>query len=276
MWRVPLFKPDLDDRERKAVEEVLRDGWLSMGERTDAFERGFADSLGHGAGAVTVSNGTAALHLALLALGIGPGDEVIVPSLTFIADLNVVRMVGARPVLADCTSLQDWNMDPSDIRRRIGARTRAVMIVHYAGFPCDMDAICKTCREARIALIEDCAHAVGAGYQGKQCGTFGEVGCFSFFANKNLAVGEGGMLVSTREEILHSARLLRSHGMTSLSLDRYNGRSFSYDVTMPGLNYRMDEIRSAIGIVQLEKLRGGNDRRAEIWNLYRRLLGERR
>jgi dTDP-4-amino-4,6-dideoxygalactose transaminase len=214
--------------------------------------------------------------MAMLALGIGPGDEVIVSSLTFVAGVNVVRMVGAAPVLADCASLDDWNIDPQDVERKITPRTRAVIAVHYAGYPCDMDALTEVCRRHHIALVEDSAHAIDAEYRGRQCGTFGDIGCFSFFSNKNLSVGEGGMFVSASAALCERSRHLRSHGMSTLTLDRHQGRAVTYDVLRAGLNYRIDEIRAALGLCQLKRLRGANERRAGITKEYRsRLQGLR-
>ena len=271
-WKVQLFKLNYDQREADAVADVIRSGWLTMGERTVAFEREFAAYLGAGAKAAAVSNGTAALHLALLALGIGAGDEVIVPAQTFVADINVVMLVGAKPVMADCTSFDDWNMDPADIERKITDKTKAVMIVHYAGVPCDMDAIVALCERRGLKLVEDCAHAPGARYKGRSVGTFGDVGCWSFFTNKNLSVGEGGMVTTRSDELDRDMRYLRSHGMTTLTLDRHKGRAVTYDVVRPGLNYRIDEIRAALGLVQLAKLDGANASRKRIVETYRREL----
>ncbi len=273
-WKIQLFQLNYDEAEVAAVEEVVRSGWLTMGEKTISFEKEFAALLGQGAAAVAVSSGTAALHMALLALGVGPGDEVIVPGLTFIADANVVRMVGASPVLADCTSFNNWNLNPADVERKLTARTRAVMAVHYAGCPCDMDAFSSVCRMRGVALIEDAAHSIGATYRGRQCGTFGDVGCFSFFTNKNLSVGEGGMYVSLSDELARKGRYLRSHGMSSLTLDRHEGRAISYDVLSPGLNYRIDELRAALGLVQLAKLREANNARRKLTEQYRALLAQ--
>ena len=272
MWKVQLFELNYDERESKAVADVLNSGWITMGERTQAFERLFRDFLGQGTMATAVSNGTAALHMALLALVVGTGDEVIVPALTFVADINTVRLVGASPVLADCTSLDDWNIDPDDIARKITPKTKAVMIVHYAGYPCDMTAIESLCRERNLYLIEDAAHAVGAEYRGRKCGTFGDIACFSFFTNKNLSVGEGGMYVTRSEDLDRKGRYLRSHGMTTLTLDRHAGRAITYDVVQPGLNYRMDEMRAALGIVQLEKLPEANAKRKALTERYVELL----
>ena len=270
MWSIQLFKLNFDQREIDAVTDVVAGGWLSMGEKTIAFETEFGEFLGDGAYCSTVANGTAALHMALLALDVGKGDEVIIPSLTFVADANVVDLVGANPILADCNSIDDWNMSAESIRALITARTKAVIIVHYAGFPCrDIVEISKLCMDRGIGLIEDVAHAPGASVDGKTCGTFGDIGCFSFFSNKNLSIGEGGMVSTLNPELNQKLRYLRSHGMTTLTLDRHEGRAITYDVAQPGLNYRMDEMRAAIGSVQLDKLPDGNAMRCLLTNRYR-------
>jgi dTDP-4-amino-4,6-dideoxygalactose transaminase len=269
-WKIQLFKLNFDDREAQAAADVIESGWLSMGGETTSFEDGFGNFLGKDVYCKAVSNGTAALHMALLALDIKEGDEVIIPSLTFVADINVVKLVGASPVLADASNLDDWNMSLETIKEKVTNKTKAIIIVHYAGYPCkDILEISKFCNNEGIALIEDVAHAPGASVDGKKCGTFGAIGCFSFFSNKNLSIGEGGM-VSTMCPGLHKKLgYLRSHGMTSLTLDRHKGRSITYDVAQSGLNYRMDEMRSAIGSVQLKKLPDGNLRRGELTQRYR-------
>ena len=272
-WKVQLFRLNYDDRELKAVSDVIRSGWLTMGEQVKRFEAEFATLLDNlKVSTLAVSNCTAALHMAVLASGVGPGDEVIIPSLTFVADANVVRLSGATPVLADCTSADDLTMDPDDIARKITPRTKAVIIVHYAGYPCDMDRIVSLCQQKKLILIEDVAHAPGAKYKGKVLGTFGDIGCFSFFSNKNLSIGEGGMLSFASAQIAQQLAYLRSHGMTTLTLDRHKGRALTYDVAQPGLNYRMDEIHAALGLAQLAKLAGANRRRGELTQEYRRLL----
>lgn len=268
MWKIPLFDLSYDHREQEAVMDVLRSKWLSMGPKAKEFERNFAEYLGGNVRCCAVSSCTAALHIALLVAGVSPGDEVILSGLTFVADLNVVILVGATPVLADSKSLNDWNVSPKDVARKITARTKAVIVVHYAGYPCDMDEFTSLCGEKNLVLIEDVAHAVGADYKGKKCGTFGDIACFSFFSNKNLSVGEGGMFVSAHEKFAEKAQLYRSHGMTSMTIDRHKGKAFSYDVVHLGLNYRIDEIRSALGIVQLEKLDFNNKRRGELVREY--------
>lgn len=273
MWNVQLFKLNFDHREADAVRKTVESGWLTMGEQIIDFESGFSNYLGEGVQGIAVANGTAALHMALLALEVGPGDEVVVPALTFVADVNSVRLVGAKPVLADCSSLDNWNVSVETIERCVTPKTKAVMIVHYAGYPCDMQAIVDFCRKRHLRLIEDVAHAPGAMIGGRSCGTWGDIGCFSFFSNKNLSVGEGGMVTSCNPDLAQRLRYLRSHGMTTLTLDRHKGRAITYDVAEPGLNYRMDEMRAAIGLVQLDKLPAGNDRRKELTELYRINLG---
>lgn len=274
MWKVQLFKLNFDSRERDAVAAVVEGGWLTMGEQIAGFESAFSTFLGDGVGSVAVANGTAALHMALLALDVRPGDEMVIPALTFVADANSVKLTGATPVLADCSSLDDWNMSAATIEKVITPRTKAVMIVHYAGYPCDMPSIVELCRERGLALIEDVAHAPGASVAGRSCGTWGDIGCYSFFSNKNLSIGEGGMVTSCKPDLIQRLRYLRSHGMTTLTLDRHKGRAITYDVAEPGLNYRMDEMRAAIGLVQLDKLPAGNARRKELTERYRRNLRE--
>lgn len=275
MWNIQLFKLNFDYRESEAVADVVKSGWLSMGEKTISFEESFGCFLGKDVFCKAVSNGTAALHMALLALDVGLGDEVIVPSLTFVADVNTVTLVGATPILTDSRDLDDWNMSLESIKLKVTDKTKAVIVVHYAGYPCkDIVAISEFCQERGIGLIEDVAHAPGASINGKRCGTFGDVGCFSFFSNKNLSIGEGGMVTTLSSDLNKKLGYLRSHGMTTLTLDRHKGRAITYDVAQPGLNYRMDEMRSAIGSVQLEKLPAGNLRRGELTRLYRsRLAG---
>jgi len=270
MWNIQLFKLNFDDKEVSAVANVVAGGWLSMGEEINKFETAFGTFLGDGTYCKAVSNGTAALHMALLALDVGPGDEVIIPALTFVADVNVVNLVGARPILADATSLDDWNMSIGSLQDQITDKTKAIIVVHYAGYPInDIAKISQLCKDKGIGLIEDVAHAPGATVDGKVCGTFGDVGCFSFFSNKNLSIGEGGMVSTLDPELNKKLGYLRSHGMTTLTLDRHKGRAITYDVAQPGLNYRMDEMRAAIGLAQLDKLPAGNVRRGELTDRYR-------
>ncbi len=269
MWQVPLFDLDFDEREYSAVREVLESKWLASGPRVKKFEEEFSAYLGGDVFCCAVTNCTAALHMALLMNNVTKRDEVIISGLSFVAALNMIMMIGARPVLADSKSLIDWNVSPDDIHKKITRRTKAIIIVHFAGYPCDMDEIKTIARENNIVLIEDVAHAIGADYKGSKCGTFGDISCFSFFSNKNLSTGEGGMLVSRFLDDDAKARLLRSHGMTSMTIERHSGKIISYDVISSGLNYRMDEIRAALGIVQLSKLEENNTKRKKIAEKYR-------
>lgn len=267
MWKVPLFDTAFDERESEAAHKVIASGWLTMGEITAEFERRFAEYMNvkH---AVAVSSCSAGLHLANRALDIKTNDEVICPSLTFVAAANSIVCVGARPVFADIQSLEDFSIAPDDIESKITERTKAIQLVHYAGYPCDMDRIMDIARKHRLRVIEDSAHAPGAEYQGRKCGTIGDLGCFSFFSNKNMTTGEGGMVTTNDDELASRIRLLRSHGMTSVTLDRHKGHAFTYDVVEAGHNYRIDEIRAAIGLVQLDKLEDNNRRRRQVREWY--------
>lgn len=269
-WNIQLFKLNFDHREVLAASSVVEGGWLTMGEKIINFEKNFGVFLGKNVYCKAVANGTAALHMALLALDVKKGDEVIIPSLTFVADANVVNLVGAIPKLADSSSIDNWNVSLESIKKKITDKTKAIIVVHYAGYPCeDILEISQLCKDKGIGLIEDVAHAPGATISGRSCGTFGDIGCFSFFSNKNLSIGEGGMVSTLDPKLDQKLSYFRSHGMTTLTLDRHKGRAITYDVKHPGLNYRMDEIRAAIGSVQLKKLPEGNTRRGELTERYR-------
>ncbi len=272
-WRIPLADVDVGPEEVEAVAQVLQSRWLTMGEVTARFERAFAEYVG-ARHAIAVANATAALHLANLALGVGPGDEVIVPSLTFVATANAVRYTGATPVFADVTSEDDLGICPAAVEAAITPATRAITVMHYGGYLCDMAAIGALAHRHGLAVVEDAAHAPGAEVAGQKAGTFGDVGCFSFFGNKNLVTGEGGMVVTNRDDLAERIRTMRSHGMTSLTWDRHRGHAHSYDVVALGYNYRLDEMRSALGLAQLAKVERNNARRREISAWYRTRLGE--
>lgn len=272
MWKVQLFELNYDNREEEAVAEVLKSRWITMGEKTKKLEQSFGAFIGCKHLPTAVANCTAALHIALLALGIKHGDEVIISGLTFIADANVVKIVGAKPVIADVDSIGDWNISAKTIEKRITSKTKAVMIVHYGGVPCEMDEIMAICKSKNIPLIEDVAHAPGATYKGVKCGNFGDLSAFSFFTNKNISVGEGGMVIAKNEETNAKIKFFRSHGMSTLTLDRHEGRAITYDVLQPGLNYRMDEMRAALGLVQLDKLEEANNNRKKLTEYYHTLL----
>lgn len=270
-WKIPLFDTDFGSEEVQAVSKVIESGWLTMGEKVREFERQFADFIGvkH---AIAVSSCTAALHLANMALGLGIGDEVICPSLTFVATANAIRYVGAKPVFADVKSLDEWLISLETIVPVKTQKTKAICVVHYAGYPCEMDAICDYAKREGLYVIEDCAHAPGARYKGKPVGSWGDIGCFSFFSNKNLSTGEGGMITTNNDDLAVSLRLLRSHGMSSVTLERHKGHAFDYDVVSVGYNYRPTEITAALGQVQLAKLSINNSRRQRLISAYEEAL----
>jgi dTDP-4-amino-4,6-dideoxygalactose transaminase len=274
-WRVPLSDITVDDELLDAVVETVRSGWWSMGPRVEEFEREFAVFC-RAPHAVAVANGTAALHLGLLAVGCGPGDEVIVPSLNFVAAANTIVHTGATPVFCDIVGPDDLNLDPGDVEAAISPQTKAIVTLHYAGVPCAMDTIAALADGHGFAVVEDAAHAPGASLHGRMCGTLGRVGCFSFFSNKNLPVGEGGMIVTSDDGLAKQLRLLRSHGMTTLTWDRHRGHASSYDVVLPGFNYRLDEVRAAVGTVELRRLPEQNAARGRIASRYREALDGKR
>ncbi len=254
-WSVPLTDVVLSEEDVEAVSACLREGWLTMGPRTAAFERAVAAYTG-AAHAVAVSSCTAALHLSCAALGLGPGDEVIVPAFTFLATAHAPRYVGAAPVLADVGSAAAPTLDPLDVERRITPRTRAVIAVHMCGYPADMPALRALCDAHGLVLIEDAAQAIGARVtpEGATAGTAGALGCLSFFSKKQLCVGEGGMVLAADEAHAARVRSLRSHAMTSGTWDRHRGHEDAYDVVGIGFNFRMDEPRAALGLSRLERL----------------------
>jgi dTDP-4-amino-4,6-dideoxygalactose transaminase len=269
--RVPLSDIAVDDELLDAVLETVRSGWWSMGPRVEEFERDFAEFCG-APHAVAVANGTAALHLGLLAVGCGRGDEVIVPSLNFVAAANAIVHTGAEPVFCDIVGPDELNLDPADVEAAVGPQTNAVVVLHYAGVPCAMGEISEIAERHGLVIVEDAAHAPGASLRGRMCGTLGRVGCFSFFANKNLPLGEGGMIVTSDDDLVKQLRLLRSHGMTTLTWDRHRGHASSYDVVLPGFNYRLDEVRAVLGLVQLRRLPEENAARGRIIARYRKAL----
>jgi dTDP-4-amino-4,6-dideoxygalactose transaminase len=270
-WRIPLSDIDLGAEEISAVEAVLKSRWLTMGGVTQDFESAFA-GYSEAKHALAVTNATAALHMACMAIGLKPGDEVIVPSLTFVASANSIRYTGATPVFADITSETDLNISPDAIEASITERTRAIMLVHYGGYACDLPRILELACKYNLKVIEDAAHATGSWLEDRHLGTWGDIGCFSFFSNKNMTTGEGGMVVTNDDALFEKLRLLRSHGMTTLTWDRHKGHAWSYDVVELGYNYRIDEIRAALGLVQLNKLEQNNDRRRHLAQLYRDAL----
>jgi dTDP-4-amino-4,6-dideoxygalactose transaminase len=272
---IPVFDVRLDEDVVTAVADTLRSGWLTMGPRIQAFEAEFAEHLGvrH---AVATSSCTAALHLAYLAAGIGPGDEVIVPGITFVASAAAVRYCGATPVLAEIRGQHDLGLDPEDVAARITPRTKAVCAVHYGGYAAPLTELRALCEDRGLILIEDAAHSPEAtlpgGEAGRKLGTYGQSGCFSFFSNKILSCGEGGLLATDDDGVAELARSRRSHAMTSGTWDRHRGHAMTYDVVEVGYNYRMDEPRAALLSARLPKLAADIARRRELTARYRELL----
>jgi dTDP-4-amino-4,6-dideoxygalactose transaminase len=298
-WRVPLTDIAISEEDVQAALEPLREGWLTMGPRTRAFEEalaGYVDT----PHAVTVSSGTAALHMACLAAGLGAGDEVIVPALTFVASASAARFVGAEPVLCDIAGRSDegWhdlNLDVEDVARRITPRTKAVVAVHFCGYAADLLALRECCDAHGLVLIEDCAEAIGARIEGigggggdnggidgsdgvngggRQVGTIGELGAFSFFSKNQLCIGEGGMVSTAREDLAERVRLLRSHALTSGTWDRHRGHDPSYDIVDIGFNFRLDEPRAALGLSRLARLDEDIAARRAVVRAYRERLAD--
>lgn len=255
--KFPVYQPFLEGNEKKYVNECLNTNWISSkGNFIQRFEEQFAKytEIAH---ATSFCNGTSALYIALLTLGIGPGDEVIVPTLVYVAVPNMVRAVGAIPVFVDSLP-GSYQVDPLDIRKKLSNRTKAVIAVHTYGYPCDMDPIKKLCKEQNLLLIEDCAEALGARYKGKQPGSWGDISIYSFFGNKTLTTGEGGMITTPSEQLIKKAFHLKNQGVTE--------KAYWHDV--PGYNFRMTNIAAAIGLAQLESLDRILARKRRIANLY--------
>jgi dTDP-4-amino-4,6-dideoxygalactose transaminase len=251
----PFFRPAITSDELEAVNAVLRSGWLTTGPNTREFEEKFAAFLGGGVEAVAVNSGTAGLHLAAEACGIGPGDSVIVPTLTFAATAAVIRYLGAEIVLVDVEP-GTHVIDLGDSERQLTPSCKAIMPVHFGGLPCDMDAMLDFARRKGLKVIEDAAHALPAHRDGRLVGTWDSDACiFSFYANKPITTGEGGMLVTRSPKIAARARLMRTHGLNRDAFNRFQkvGASWAYDIVAPGFKYNMADLASALGVVQLAK-----------------------
>lgn len=249
---IPFFLPVIGEEEIQAVVETLRSGWLTTGPRTKQFEQQFAERIGvrH---ALAVNSATSALHLALEAVGVGPGDEVIVPTLTFASTAEVVVHLGARPVLADCLP-DTLNIDPEKIEEKITSRTKAVVPVHYGGQPCEMDRILEIANERKLRVIEDAAHALPARYHGRAIGTIGDVTCFSFYANKTITTGEGGMIATDNDDLADRMRIMSLHGISRDAWKRFSAEgSWYYEVLAPGYKFNMTDIAASLGVHQLAR-----------------------
>jgi dTDP-4-amino-4,6-dideoxygalactose transaminase len=270
-WNVPLADVEIPEDDIDAVAAVYRSGWLSMGPETERLEAEFAAYAGVPE-AIAVTNGTAALHLLCAAAGLGPGDEVIVPAMTFVATVNAIAYTGATPVFAEIAGLREPWLSATACEAAITGHTAAIMTMSYGGHAGETEALIALAARQGLVLFEDAAHAAGSRLHGRHLGTFGAGGAFSFFSNKNLATGEGGMVVSADRELAARVRSLRSHGMTTLTWDRHRGHAAGYDVVALGYNYRIDEPRAALARARLHRLDAENDRRRALDARYRDAL----
>ena len=259
--------PVIEEDEIAEVVSSLRTGWLGTGPKVAQFEADFADykQVPYTA---AINSCTASLHLSILAAGLGPGDEVITTALTFCATINAIIHSGATPVLADVDP-HTMNIDPTDIERHITPRTRAILPVHFAGRPCDMDAIMDIAQRHKLKVIEDCAHAIETEYKGRKAGTFGDFGCFSFYVTKNIVTGEGGMVIAQNSDNIAKIKILALHGMSKDAWSRFSDAGYKhYFVTECGFKYNMMDIQAAIGIHQLKRVEECWKRRETIWKKY--------
>lgn len=259
--------PLIEEPEISEVVDSLKSGWVGTGQKVHRFEEMFRSYKGtkH---AIALNSCTAALHLSMSALGIKTGDEVILPSMTFAATANAVIHAGGRPVFADCDR-RTMNIDPADIERRITSKTKALIPVHFAGRPCDMDAITRIAAKHNLKIVEDCAHAIEAEYHGKKTGTFGEMGCFSFYVTKNIVTGEGGMVITNNEKYADKIKIMSLHGMSKDAWKRFSDDGYKhYQIVCAGFKYNMTDIHAAIGIHQFPRIDKYWLRRAHIWDKY--------
>ena len=260
-------KPKIEECEIKEVLDCLKSGWIGTGPRTKRFAEMFKEYKGS-KHAAALNSCTASLHLAMTAIGLNPGDEVIVPAMTFAATANAVIHAGGRPVFADVEK-ETMNIGVSDLKKKITARTKAIIPVHFAGRPCRMDAIMEIARENNLKVVEDCAHALEAEYKGRKTGTIGEIGCFSFYATKNVVTGEGGMAITDNEEYARHIRIMSLHGMSQDAWERAGEeRHRHYEVVCPGHKFNMTDLQASLGIHQLPRIEEYHKRREEIWKTY--------
>ena len=268
---VPFFAPWITSEDKKAVMDALNSSLLTDGPKLRQFESAFAKFTG-ARYAIGVSNATSALHLSIKALGIGKGDEVIVPDMTFVATANAVVLSGAVPVFADVEK-ETMNISIDSIKKKINSKTKAVIPVHFAGKVCDIVTISKIARKNNLVVIEDCAHAIGARYGEKHVGNFGSTGCFSFYPTKNITTIEGGMVITNSKKTAEYVMSARNHGLTKTLVQRYaSGKPWDYDVIESGYNYRLDEIRSALGLSQLKRIKKLNALRKKTFEYYNNRL----
>lgn len=269
--KIPFFRPSINNFDKKSILKVLSSPLLTDGPMLLEFEKKFAKYSG-AKYAIGVSNATAALHLSLKELKLKPEDEIIIPDMTFVATANSVLLAGATPVLAD-VDLIDYNISPSSIKKNITSKTKAILVVHFAGRACKMDEIIKIAKKNNLDIIEDCAHAIGAKINKKHVGNFGRSGCFSFYPTKNITTIEGGMVVTNSKKTAEYIRIFRNHGILKSLKERYsNGFPWDYDILEQGYNYRIDELRSSLGISQLSRLNKLNHLRQKASEYYNKKL----
>jgi len=270
--KVPYFVPWINNEDKRAVLKSLNQRWLTNGPMLKKFENKFQNYIGTNY-AIGCSSATHALHLVMRSLGIKKNTEVIVPTLTFAATSDVVSYCGGTPVFAD-VDYETFNILPKEIENKISNKTKAIIVVHYGGQSCDMDQILRISKKYNIPVIEDCAHALGSSYKLKNCGNLGQAGCFSFYPTKIITTGEGGMITTNDKNIWSKSLLLRSHGMTKTPVEREIESKWKYDIKEMGFNYRLDEIRSSLGISQLKRLSQINKRRIKIADEYTKRISE--
>lgn len=269
---IPFYVPWITEEDKNSVIEALNSRWLTGGPKAREFEKLFADFIGvkH---AISVNSGTAALHLAMRTLNLKPGDEVIIPVFTFVATANAVLYCGAKPIFADIDA-KTFNLSAKSVQDKITKRTKAIIVIHYAGQPVDMKEIVDMAEDHKLYVIEDCAHSLGAKYRGRKTGGIGITGCFSFYPTKIITTLEGGMLTTNEEWVARKAELLRGHGMTRSALEREKRADWFYDITDLGYNYRLNEVQAALGISQFKRVEDSIGKRVKAASYYTRKLNE--
>ncbi len=259
--------PLIEDQEIQEITDSLKSGWIGTGPKVHKFEEMFRQYKGTQY-AMALNSCTAALHLSLISIGIHHGDEVIVPAMTFASSANAIIHAGGIPVFVDCHK-DTMNMDPVDIKAKINSKTRAIIVVHFAGRPCEMDAITSIAEEHNLKIVEDCAHTIEAQFRGKHTGLFGEIGCFSFYVTKNIITGEGGMAITNNPQYADKIKIMGLHGMSKDAWKRFSDDGYKhYEVVYAGFKYNMMDIQAAIGIHQLPRIDAYHEKREYIWNRY--------
>ncbi len=268
--RLVFGAPVIGEREIDSVIECLRSNWIGLGARVEQFEKAFA-GYKRAPYAAAVSSGTAAIHLALLAMGVGPGDEVIAPAMTFCSTIHSIVHTGARPVLIDCDR-RTLNIDPAQIESRITPQTKAILVVHMCGRPCDMNQILAIAQRHNLKVIEDCAHAIETTYKGTPAGLIGDAGCFSFYPTKNIATCDGGMVITRHEAVQQKVKVLSLHGMTADAWSRFVGGPTGYEVVEAGFKYNMTDVAAALALPQIDTVNEFWKRREQVWQAYNERL----